>query len=151
MCQRFAFENLSPERQMAVMDERRRQQIQRQMLEDQIAERQRAREAQETKRRPSEDPPRATRRSAGFPTTDSSSSQSFTLTAPLLSTPDEQPLLMERKFALRDRPALSMSLNPARIHDAFATLRNQISTGSGQFVRTAPVQSVRKRALTFSE
>ena len=153
--QRFAFENLSPERQQEILEKQRKQQQLREMLQQQVQERKAERDtdAERFERRatsfyrPQEAPSMvpAKMRPVTGPETAFSVKQPFSRTVPLEFT-KQWKLFSDRSPAQRqEKPALSMSLNPNKIHNTFEGLRSRI-------ISTASLTGVRApMPMTFHE
>ena len=155
--QRFAFERQSPERQRELIEKQTKQQQLREMLRQQIEERQMQKSAEQSqsttiRRRdpPSEyrspapeyRPPPPEYRAASvepvqslprdfypLPTAPASDYGSF-VPAPVMIAPP-RPLLSDRKRVTQmGRMHMSMTLKPAKIHDTFSNLRcSMMSSG----------------------
>ena len=155
--QRFAFENLSPERQQEILEKQRKQQQLREMLQQQVQERKAEKDL---------DRERPERRATSFyrpqevttvampkmrpvsgPEMTFSVKQPLSRTMPLEFT-KQWKLFSDRSPVQRqERPSPSMTLNPSKIHNAFENLRSRIIT-------TASMHSVRGSAampMTFHE
>ena len=159
--QRFAFETLSPERQRELVEKQRKQQQQREMLLEQMEavkrKKQAEQEAYESSMRRQDDFPRPdipfpdsrlpeARALSTAPSTSEFIVQQPFKNPPLMLTP-QRPLLADRqKFVRPERPALSMTLNPSKIHDTFSNLRSQIMATAATTVLTRSSQPSSTRA-----
>lgn len=158
--QRFAFETLSPERQRELVEKQRKQQQQREMLLEQMEATKRKKQAEEESYNrlmrddnqfpkpqiPFNTPPPESRSLSTAPGPSDFIVQQPFKTPPLMLTP-QRPLLADRqKFTRAERPAISMTLNPSKIHDTFSNLRSQIMATAATTVLTRTSQPSSTRA-----
>ena len=147
--QRFAFENLSPERQREIVEKQVKQQQQKEMLRKQIEEQQKMKAmAKDEKRRRkhpessySEPEQSHFDRAAAYPReaipmpAPPASDYAAYHPAPVQMSP-VRPLLVERRRLPAGGRHMSMGINPAKIHDTFSALRGNIVSMSQRTVLT---------------
>lgn len=120
--QRFSFSNLPLERQMEILEKQRRQQLQREYLEEQIRSKQEQKQPKTAvidETRPSLPAPRTQQTTAA--------AQRFAIPAARIYKSTRQPLLEKRSHLPRDNwKRHSLTLTPDSMHKAFSELRQQI-------------------------
>lgn len=141
--QRFAFDNLPPERQREILEKQQKQEIQRRLLREQIEQKERERNqpapprkyniqsgAQE--RSHDDSPPPRT-----APTFINDPLQHTVLKPGNMYMTLQRPLISEKHRLLpKNQQALSMTLNPTKIHDTFSSFRSHIMNTSNSTVMT---------------